>query len=100
MCLKKVDKKIYDYGDFTIPSSIFIDICFTNNSLDAVRSCKYIDNDSKIMSASDDKTIKIWDVETGQVLHDYTECHDGIISGYQKKMLKCNKNNYKSTKRL
>ena len=32
------------------------------------------------MSASDDKTIKIWDVETGQVLHDYTECHDGIIS--------------------
>lgn len=48
--------------------------------LDAVRSCKYIDNDSKIMSASDDKTIKIWDVETGLILHNYTECHDGIIS--------------------
>lgn len=45
-----------------------------------MRSCKYIDNDSKILSASDDKTIKIWDVETGQILHNYTECHDGIIS--------------------
>ncbi|CAG2206880.1 WD repeat-containing protein 88-like [Mytilus edulis] len=48
--------------------------------LDSVRSCKYIDNDQKILSASDDKTIKIWDVETGEVLHNYTRCHDSIIS--------------------
>ena len=48
--------------------------------LDAVRCCKYIDNDEKILSASDDKTIKIWDVETGQVLHNFTKCHESIIS--------------------
>lgn len=48
--------------------------------LDAVRSCKYIDNDQKILSASDDKTIKIWDVESGQILHNYTGCHNSIIS--------------------
>jgi WD40 repeat protein len=46
--------EIYLFINFQLRIKVF------RGHLDAVRSCKYIDNDSKIMSASDDKTIKMW----------------------------------------
>lgn len=47
---------------------------------DSVNSCNYIDNDTKILSGSSDKSSRIWDIDTGELKHHYTGGHDGAIS--------------------
>jgi WD40 repeat protein len=47
---------------------------------DAVNSCNYIDNDTKILTGSSDKTSRIWDVDTGELKHHYTGGHEAAIS--------------------
>lgn len=47
---------------------------------DSVNSCNYIDNDTKILSGSSDKSSRIWDIDTGELKHHYTGGHEGAIS--------------------
>ncbi|XP_033754028.1 WD repeat-containing protein 88-like [Pecten maximus] len=45
----------------------------------AVNSCQYINNDTKILSGSSDKTVKIWDIDTGIVSNTFN-CHSDAVS--------------------
>ncbi|KAK3086475.1 hypothetical protein FSP39_018946 [Pinctada imbricata] len=45
---------------------------------DSVNSCCYVDDDTKILSASSDGSVRIWDAENGDVKHSYS--HGGIVS--------------------
>lgn len=47
---------------------------------DSVNSCNYIDNDTKILSGSSDRSSRIWDIDTGELKHHYTGGHEGAIS--------------------
>ena len=47
---------------------------------ESVNSCNYIDNDTKILSGSSDKTSRIWDINTGELKHHYTGGHEAAIS--------------------
>ena len=39
--------------------------------LDSVQSCTFIDNDKKVLTASHDRNVKLWDFESGENLHTY-----------------------------
>ncbi|KAL5021243.1 hypothetical protein ScPMuIL_000398 [Solemya velum] len=47
---------------------------------EAVNSCQYIADDSKILTSSDDLTVKIWSVEEGKILKSYDTAHAVKIS--------------------
>ncbi|XP_051829724.1 WD repeat-containing protein 88 [Antechinus flavipes] len=46
----------------------------------AVSSCHFCIEDTKILSSSYDKTVKIWDAVTGINIHNFENCHMGPIS--------------------
>ena len=47
---------------------------------DAVKSCQMCAGDSRLLSASSDRTVFMWDVKTGEVLERYTNRHSLPIS--------------------
>lgn len=47
---------------------------------DAVNSCEYLDEDTKILTGSSDKTVKLFNVEDGQCLRTYSTGHTNIIT--------------------
>ena len=47
--------------------------------LDSVKSCQFCDNDQKLLTAGLDKTIVLWDFETGQSLQVY-EGHTSAVN--------------------
>ena len=47
---------------------------------DAVNSCEYVDEDTKILTGSSDKTVKLFNVEDGQCLRTYSTGHTKIIT--------------------
>ncbi|XP_074149330.1 WD repeat-containing protein 88 isoform X2 [Sminthopsis crassicaudata] len=46
----------------------------------AVSSCHFCSEDTKIISSSYDKTVKIWDAVTGTNIHNFENCHLAPIS--------------------
>ena len=46
----------------------------------SVKSVQLIDNDSKIFTASDDYTARIWDFVSGREIHCFTNLHENCIS--------------------
>jgi WD40 repeat protein len=54
----------------------------------AVKTCQFCFDDKKILSASYDKTIRLWDFETGALIHKYDGGHMQYVSGA--KMSPCN----------
>ena len=46
----------------------------------AVNYCVIIKNDAQLITASLDKTLKLWDIETGELLFNFTE-HTGSVNG-------------------
>ncbi|KAJ8303369.1 hypothetical protein KUTeg_019765 [Tegillarca granosa] len=47
---------------------------------DGVTSGHYMNNDSRILTSSSDKTIKVWKTDTGQILRTYLGGHSAAIS--------------------
>ena len=45
-----------------------------------VQSCQFCDQDQKILTASFDKTIKLWDKDTGENVFEYEGEHSMYIS--------------------
>ncbi|XP_064640504.1 WD repeat-containing protein 88-like [Lineus longissimus] len=55
---------------------------------DAVKTCQFCFDDKKILSASYDKSIRLWDFETGALIHKYDSGHVQYVSGAR--MSPCN----------
>ena len=47
----------------------------------SVKSVQLMDNDSKIFTASDDMTARVWDFVSGKELSCYSNLHENCISG-------------------
>ena len=45
-----------------------------------MNSCEYADEDTKILTASSDKTVKLFNVEDGSLVRTYFTGHTGIIT--------------------
>ncbi|XP_028392577.1 WD repeat-containing protein 88-like [Dendronephthya gigantea] len=68
--------------------------------LDSVNSCQFFENDSRVLSSSNDQTVRIWATESGKQLNTYdghtsfvTNCHADdwnkrmVSGGWDKQML-------------
>lgn len=47
---------------------------------DGVTSGQFLSNDSRILTSSSDKTIKVWKTDTGHILRTYLGGHSAAIS--------------------
>ncbi len=48
--------------------------------LNSVNNCQFVDNDTKLFTASNDLTARIWDSETGKELRNYADLHASYIT--------------------
>lgn len=77
-------KNIFLISLFAISSSTFLfaqdaKLMLPIGQLSAINSAKFSPNGRRVVIASDDATVKIWDVKTGNVVHSL-EGHSGPIS--------------------
>lgn len=61
-----------------------------------INSAKFFDNDTKCISGSEDRTIKIWDIKTGHCIYSITDINDSIagLHIYNRKLFVYTGTNY------
>jgi U3 small nucleolar RNA-associated protein 15 len=67
-----IDGKVFDLGSRAILRNL-------TGHTDAVRCARFLPSNTHLLSASDDKSVRIWDISTGQVVHNWEDAHDDYI---------------------